>query len=740
MSSEESKYVDLDEHLIEPFGSSLDNYKIEMRFKKDRKKLIEQEPISIELGDEGEVEKVSFSHRIKPIKKKIKIRIRKSTPEKKTEEISYSKTPIRTVIRPMKNEKIEQPEKHISKKEAKDQIKNKEERKETKPEKKEPDKSESKEMEKKSEKKGEEEKIPEKSQSPESQNGHLFEHVGDDHIEELAEKLAQKFLLKKMGEKKAEERKQFPGKEPSVRLKVVEGISLPDIKPSTKLKIEDLEKREIKNFSVRYSLIPKNPKKGERVFAYAEIRWDATQNEIVYNVIEPELTESEKELVRQIKHFIEEKVDISFGELKKKEALSYISKIFDDALDYFKTEFPEDKKQTLKYYIFRDFIGLGPIEPLMNDPRIEDISCDGTNIPLYVYHRDPRLGAIRTNIIFKNKEELDSFVMKLSERCGKTISIAKPLLDGALPDGSRIQATLSSDVATRGSNFTIRKFTESPLTPTHMIEFGTLDLLSAAYLWFCIEHESSILVSGTTATGKTTMLNVLSFFIKPQAKIVSIEDTPELRLAHAHWIPEVARSPISTKKTDVDMFYLLKESLRQRPDYIIVGEVRGKEAYVLFQQISTGHPGLSTIHAESFVKLLDRLTTKPIELPMSSIENIDTIIFLQRIKKGKKYIRRVSEVVEVVGYDRDRKEPVVNRVFMWDPKTDSIKTVGKSFVLKKIAEKTNMSEHEIQEELRRRAEVLEWAVKHGISNYKEFTELINLYQTYPDKLLEKIRE
>jgi len=280
-------------------------------------------------------------------------------------------------------------------------------------------------------------------------------------------------------------------------------------------------------------------------------------------------------------------------------------------------------------------------------------------------------------------------------------------------------------------------FTEQPLTPADLIKFGTCDLKMMAYLWFLVEHEASILISGGTASGKTSMLNVLSLFIKPQLKIVSIEDTAELRLPHSHWIPEVARSPIS-EEGKVDMFELLRESLRQRPDYIIVGEVRGKEAYVLFQQMAVGHAGLATIHAESFPKLLDRLTTAPISLPANLIQNLDLIVFLRRVKQGKMYSRRVSDVVEVLGYDSKKDEPVVNSVIRWDPKEDNFKVVNKSAILRKIANNTRLTEVDIQKELVERSKVLKWVIDHNIRDYKKFASIINLYYFSPEFLLGKI--
>jgi len=411
--------------------------------------------------------------------------------------------------------------------------------------------------------------------------------------------------------------------------------------------------------------------------------------------------------------------------------------LLEKAFDYFKVKERGVKRDVYKYYILRDFIGLGKIEPFMQDKQIEDISCDGVNIPIYVYHRDPKLGTLRTNVKFSSQDELDSFVNKLSERCGKTISVSRPLLDGSLPDGSRVQSTLGSDIARHGSNFTIRMFTEKPLTPVDMINFGTCDLKMMAYYWFLVENGFSILVSGGTASGKTSLLNVLSLFIKPQMKIVSIEDTAELRLPHAHWIPEVARTPIA-EEGKVDMFELLRESLRQRPDYIIVGEVRGKEAYVLFQQMATGHPGLSTIHAENFQKLMDRLISPPISLPPSLIQNLDAILFVKRVKQGRRYVRKIFSSAEVLGYDSKNGVPLVNDVFKWDGSTDKFKITNKSGLMKKVTDTTGLSAANIQEEIRKRAAILEWLLNQKITDYRKVGSVINLFYMSPDFLLERI--
>ncbi len=516
----------------------------------------------------------------------------------------------------------------------------------------------------------------------------------------------------------------------------VNGIDIPDV-PFEMQTLETFDEESLKKINLKYPLIPRNPKQGERVLAYAHIFYSPKINEPVYLVVEPKTDEKDMQLLGEIKEYIQEKLDINFAQLTRTEAIKYIIVLLEKAFDYFKIKEKTAKKDVFKYYVLRDFIGLGKIEPFMQDRQIEDISCDGVNIPIYVYHRDPKLGSLRTNIKFSDNDELDTFVNKLSERCGKSISVARPLLDGSLPDGSRVQSTLGSDIARHGSNFTIRMFTEKPLTPIDMINFGTCDLKMMAYYWFLVENGFSVLIAGGTASGKTSLLNVLSLFIKPQMKIVSIEDTAEIRIPHAHWVPEVARTPIA-EEGKVDLFELLRESLRQRPDYIIVGEVRGKEAYVLFQQMATGHPGLSTIHAENFQKLMDRLTTPPISLPASLIQNLDAILFVKRVKQGRRYVRKVFGTSEVLGYDSKNGIPLVNEVFKWDAFANKFKISNKSGLLKKIADNTGMSAADMQEEIRKRAAVLEWLLNQKITDYRKVASVINLFYMSPDFLLQRI--
>lgn len=493
----------------------------------------------------------------------------------------------------------------------------------------------------------------------------------------------------------------------------------------------------IKNVKMIYPLIPRNPAKGDKIYAYADIRWDKRTGELIYRVVEPQISKYDAEVIENVKKILEEKLDIDFFKLGEIKAKTYMKEETEKILKLDPT-ISSDKADSIRYYLERDIVGLGKIESLMNDPNIEDISCDGIDIPIYVYHRDPNLGSIKTNIHFSTKEELNSFVVKISQRSRKSISIAEPLLDASLPDGSRLQATLGTDIARRGSNFTIRKFAEEPLTPTHMIRYGTLNSIQMAYLWLAIENGQSILISGGTATGKTSLLNALSLFIKPTMKIVSIEDTPELRLPHPHWVPEVARTPLSIKGStgEVSLFDLLRSSLRQRPDYIIMGEVRGKEAFVLFQQMATGHPSIATIHAASITQLMDRLTTPPISLPPSLIENINIIIFLTLSRIGDKHVRRANNILEIAGIKDDK--PVTNQIFKWCPDGDKFRTEETSVVLRTIADRLALKENELKGELIRRRNILEWMSMQGIYDYREVARIISAYYNNPARVMDVV--
>ena len=500
------------------------------------------------------------------------------------------------------------------------------------------------------------------------------------------------------------------------------------------------EAPSLKKIDTRYPLI--------EPYAYAVIKWNEEIEALSYTVIEPPLTKKEKEKLETLRGLIIDLLDVNLMDVKNiREVQKYLKQKLNQMIQDYEINLTEVEYNKILYYIYRNFLGLDKIEPLMQDPSIEDISCDGVNIPIFVYHR--KYGSLKTNIVFKTQEELNKFISKLAQRSGKHISVAEPLLDGALPDGSRLQATYSSgkDIAMRGSTFTIRKFTKDPLTITDFINFGTIPSLIAAYLWLIIEYHNSVLISGGTATGKTSTLNALSLFLPPEAKIVSIEDTPELRLPHEHWIAKVARmgygpeGETGRRKGEVSMFDLLKAALRERPDEIIVGEVRGSEAYVLFQGMATGHAGLATIHAESIEAVINRLTTPPINLSAGLLQHLDVVMIMgfSRIKGID--VRRVKQVVEVIGVDDKTNKPITNTLFKWIPAGDYFEFASdRSYLLNKIIEEKGVPEKSIWEEIERRQAILEWMKKENIRYYKDVGKIVANYYKNPEEVMKKINE
>jgi len=274
-------------------------------------------------------------------------------------------------------------------------------------------------------------------------------------------------------------------------------------------------------------------------YAFARIYFNSENQEREYIVIEPPLNNFEKEKLKFIQDVLIKGLDINLEELEEKGAQQYLKENIDRIIRDYEISLDSNSKEKIFYYVVRDFLGYGKIDALMKDPNIEDISCDGPGIPIFLYHR--KYGSLKTNIVFEDEEELSAFVIKLAQKCGKHISIAEPMVDATLPDGSRIQMTLSTEVTTKGSTFTIRKFRADPFTPVDLVEFGTMSAEMVAYMWICVEHGANALFAGGTASGKTTSLNALSLFIPPQSKIVSVEETREINLPHPNWIPGLTR-------------------------------------------------------------------------------------------------------------------------------------------------------------------------------------------------------
>ncbi|MBW3582619.1 MAG: Flp pilus assembly complex ATPase component TadA [Euryarchaeota archaeon] len=484
-------------------------------------------------------------------------------------------------------------------------------------------------------------------------------------------------------------------------------------------------------------------------YAYVRILYDEDAKEYVYQVLEPELTETEAEILRFIEETLVDTLTVAPGEIEESSELDFITDRFNDAIFDYSIILHEDEaeeetiKKKLLYYIRRDFIGHGPIDVIMEDPYIEDISCDGPDVPIFLYHR--KYESVRSTVRWESHEQLDSFVIKLAQRAGKHISVAEPILDATMADGSRLQSTLGKEVSAGGSTFTIRKFRPDPFTPPDLVLFRTMSAEMLSYLWITVQHGGSCLYAGGTASGKTTSLNAILLFIPPQMKIVSIEDTREVNLPHENWIAGITRSGFGPRDQygrqagEIDMFQLLKNALRQRPEYIIVGEVRGQEAYSLFQAMATGHAAYGTMHADSVDAVIHRLESDPIKIPRTLLEALDVVSVQIQTRVGGKRVRRTKQISEIVGIDPHTREILTNEVFRWVPKDDSFKFSGVSYVLERIQIEKGMPAGSMQRELQRRAEIIQWMIDHHTQDYREVSKVVSAYYKEPEKLMAYIR-
>jgi flagellar protein FlaI len=511
-----------------------------------------------------------------------------------------------------------------------------------------------------------------------------------------------------------------------------------------------------------------------------QIVFDPDINEYRYEIIEPELTEFEIEKKKELAHLFKMLADIDAFNMQIEEKASFLQQTLDQIITDNNISFiPEKKgkrflsklkskkneeendeqepepdqeitpeqieesKNKIFYYLFRDFLGYSRIDVIMKDDGIEDISCDGHETPIFIYHR--KYEAIETNVYFDGELELNSFIVRLCQLAGKQISIYSPIVDGKLPDGSRLQGTLARTV-TRGSTFTIRKFKDNPLTPLDLIKYKSLSCEMAAYFWMAIENGASILFCGGTASGKTTALNALSLFIPASHKIISIEDTREVSLPHKNWIAGTTRTGFSSSEAnktgkDIDMFDLIRAALRQRPRVIIVGEVRGKEAYSLFQAMATGHTSYATVHASTIHTLIQRLENPPISLPRALLTSLDVIVFQNAVEISKKMVRRMTSVTEIIKLDSDTNQLIFMAPFQWISKTDDrFESSKTSKIMNRIKQQNDWNDEQLEEEITNRMSVLEWMEKNNVSTYQEFGRIIAEYQKYHLEVIKRVKK
>lgn len=477
-------------------------------------------------------------------------------------------------------------------------------------------------------------------------------------------------------------------------------------------------------------------------FAYARIVEDLGTGEKIYHLEEAGLRKSEAEVYSRIMDILESELRAPDGSEKPHEY--FIQEARRVALKY-KISFgklPETSWEKVIYYVERDLAGYGQIDALMLDPNIEDISCDGVKKPVFIWHK--KYENIKTDLIFNTGEELDDLVIKCVHKSGKHISTAFPVVDVTLPAKHRFSACFRQEVTPFGSSFTIRKFRTDPYTIIDFINMRTLDTELAAYLWLCMENRLSVMVIGGTAAGKTTMLNALGTLIKPGSKIITIEETAELNLPHDNWMPLATRASYglgADKQGEISLFDLVKASLRHRPDMIVVGEVRGEEAYVLFQALATGHGGMCTMHGEGLDAALKRLTSAPMNVAPTYIPLMNLAVTIRRVRfftpdsPGGTIARRVVHCYEIVDYGKY--VPVV----MWEPSTDTYTSCfNKSFMLNKISETNGWTMERTLNELDQRKTVLSWLAKERVRDLHAVSDVIARYYGKPGVVYERAKK
>ncbi len=499
-------------------------------------------------------------------------------------------------------------------------------------------------------------------------------------------------------------------------------IKLPEIKDKTEI-------------NIKYPLV--SP------YAYAHIFWNVKTKELIYYVEEPVMNKEEQELMSLVKVALEEMINVGFYNASNAEFVSkYLQMNVQAILIELNVKITDKTYQKLMYYIYRDFVGMNEIDSLLRDYYIEDIECNGFGYPIYIVHR--KYGNLRTNLIYESADQLADFVEKLAQKTGRYVSFAQPLLDGALPDGSRVNATYTKDITTRGPTFTIRKFTEEPWTPVHLIGFNTATAEVFAFLWLAVEHKFNVMVIGETGSGKTTFLNTILHFIPSESRVCSVEDTRELNLMHDNWLPAVQRlgfgipNLAGEKYGEVSMFDLLKETFRQNPDYMVVGEVRGKEAYVLFQGMASGHPSFGTFHAGNVEAMIRRLQTPPINLSASLVETMDIVCMVTHVKTADKNMRRLREITEIKQVKESMGEFDGNNIFEWDASSDKITFNNKSVVFEKITKRVGITQAQLEKEFKIRTELLKKLQEKGMTNFRQFNEIVNSYYKDPKSVIKQL--
>ena len=481
----------------------------------------------------------------------------------------------------------------------------------------------------------------------------------------------------------------------------------------------------------RYSLL--------KPFAYCVIIEDPVTSSYVYYIDEFQMNKVEVEVYGKVLRTMEMELDVSREGASSRKFLREKMDEIITRYKMWKEKIDEISWAKIQYYSERDLLGFAALDPLMRDPNIEDISATGTGKPIYVWHR--KYEGMATNLALPTDKQLDDIISKLAHMAGKHISSAFPIIDATLPGRHRLSATFRKEVSPQGSTLTIRKFREDPLTIIDLLNLDVVDHKIVAYAWLLMENKATAIVVGSTAAGKTTFLNALLTMTPAHSKMITIEEVQEINIPHLNWAPLVSRMSYgvgSDSTTEIGLYELVKTAMRMRPDILVIGEVRGAEAFVLFQAITTGHGGMCTLHAEDSKSAIQRLTSNPMNVSPNYISFLDLLFVVRRVQLP--FAGSVQSARRIISIDEVTSSGGLTRIFDWDPALDAHKSknLADSEKIKKLARSKGVGIKTILQEIDRREDVLKWFQYKGIREFKELGAMFEQYRRNPDLIYSQV--